>query len=103
MWRMRAGREDLDRAANALASRLPWTLAPLARVAMNYRWSWLPDGPDLFRALDAQRWRLCHDNPVRLLTEVAPERLIRAAADESYVARANAVEHMIREDLARAP
>src|SRR3712207_7930385 len=84
---MHAGREDLERAANALASRLPWPLAPLARVAYNYRWAWLPDGPDLFRALDNRRWRLCHHNPVRLLEEASPEALIRAAADDAYVAR----------------
>jgi starch phosphorylase len=101
MWRMYAGREDLDRAANALGSRLPWPLAPLARVAYNYRWAWLPDGPDLFRELDPRRWRLCHDNPVRMLEEVAPEALIRAAADSAYVARAESVEQAIRDDLAR--
>ena len=101
MWRMHAGREDLDRAANALASRLPWPLAPLARVAYNYRWAWAPDGPAVFRELDPRRWRLTHHNPVRLLEEVAPEALIRAAADTSYVARAEALEHQLREDLQR--
>ena len=101
MWRMHAGREDLERAANALASRLPWPLAPLALVAYNYRWAGFPDGPALFRELDPRRWRLTHHNPVRLLEEVSPEALIRAAADPAYVARAEAIEHQIRDDLLR--
>lgn len=98
---MIAGRADIDRAASALASRLPWTLAPLARIAYNYRWSWMPDGPRLFRDLDRRRWRLTNANPVRLLQEASAEKLLEAAADQEYVARAEAVEFAIREDLDR--
>ena len=99
--RMRAGREDLDRAANSLAARIPWTLAPLARVAYNYRWAWLEDGPDVFRAVDPRRWRMCGGNPVRLLQEASGEALLSAAADPDLVRRAEAVEAAIREDLER--
>ena len=63
------GREDIDRAAEALASRVPTPLAPLARAAYNLRWSWTPGGADAFRAIDPQRWELCGENPIRLLTE----------------------------------
>ena len=96
-----AGRADIDRAASALASRLPWTLAPLARIAYNYRWSWHPDGPGLFRHLDRRRWRECNANPVRLLQEASAEALLDAAADAEFVARAEALEQAIREDLER--
>ena len=98
---MYAGGEDLERAATALASRLPWSLAPLARVAYNYRWAWLPGGPELFRTLDPRRWRLTQNNPVRMLEEVAPEKLLRWAADTDFIGRAHAMEHAIRDDLAR--
>jgi len=98
-----AGRADIDRAASALASRLPWPLAPLARVAYNYRWAWLPDGPAVFRDLDRRRWRECNGNPVRLLQEATADALLRAAADEEFIARAEALEQAIREDLARPP
>ena len=40
---MLPGREDIERAASALASRLPWPLGVFGRLAYNYRWSWLPD------------------------------------------------------------
>jgi starch phosphorylase len=98
---MYAGGEDVERAATALASRLPWSLAPLARVAYNYRWAWLPGGPELFRMLDSRRWQVTHNNPVRMLEEVAPEKLLRWAADSEFVGRIEAMEHAIRDDLAR--
>jgi starch phosphorylase len=98
---MNAGRDDVDRAASALASRLPWPLAVLGRLAYNYRWSWLPDGPEVFRSIDSRRWRLCGGNPVRLLQEASAESLLRAASDASLVARAEALEEAVRADMAR--
>ena len=43
---MNDGREDVRRAAEDLAERLPDALTPLARLAYNYSWSWLPGGPE---------------------------------------------------------
>lgn len=57
------------------AQRLPASLRPLARVAWNYAWSWLPDGPQLFEELDPELWRRCGHNPVRLLRELSEARL----------------------------
>jgi glycogen phosphorylase len=98
---MQAGADDVARGASALASRLPWPLGVLARLAYNYRWAWLPDGPDVFRQVDPQRWRACGRNPVRLLQEASAEALLRAAADASLVARAERLERAIEDDLAR--
>ena len=98
---MTAGAEDIVRAASALTSRLPWPLGVLARLAYNYRWMWLPDGPDVFRAVDPDRWRACGRNPVRLLQETSAEALLRAAADDSLVARAEELERALLADLAR--
>lgn len=98
---MIAGREDSERAASALASRLPWPLGVLGRLAYNYRWAWLPDGPELFRQVDPRRWRMCGGNPVRLLQEASSESLLRAAANDSLIARAEAAEAAIAADLQR--
>ena len=68
---MSRGQEELERRAADLASRLPEGLAPLARVAYNYRWRWHPDGKEVFRSIDAERWELCGENPVRLLQEAS--------------------------------
>jgi glycogen phosphorylase len=98
---MTAGSEDLVRAASALTSRLPWPLGVFARLAYNYRWTWLPDGPDVFESVDPDRWRACGRNPVRLLQETSGEALLRAAADDSLVARAEELERALLEDLGR--
>ena len=100
---MRAGEADLDRAAAALAWRLPDQLAPLARIAYNYRWAWMSGGSELFRSIDPRRWRLVSGNPVRLLQEASTEALTRAAEDTGLLGRAHALEQALREDLEREP
>jgi starch phosphorylase len=94
------GQHDLQRAADALATRLPEPLGVLARLAYNYRWSWAPDGHALFSAVDPDRWVRCGENPVRLLQETGAERLAHAAADEALIARATALDALVSDDLA---
>jgi starch phosphorylase len=94
------GLADLDRAAAALAARLPEALGVFARIAYNYRWSWLAGGPQLFSAIDPERWALCAGNPVRLLQEASREGLDRAAGDEGLLSRAAAAEAVIAAELA---
>src|SRR5947209_7350453 len=77
---------DLARATARLGSRLPPSLRGLARLAYNYRWTWLPDGPELFRSIDPLRFERCAANPVRLLEEANPERIEASAADPEFVA-----------------
>ena len=97
----RDGLRDVARAADELAERLPEELAPLARLAYNYRWSWLPGGPALFASIDPERFGLSQQNPVRLLQEASARTLRRAAADAALVARAAELEAQVRADLAR--
>ncbi len=100
---MNDGREDVRRAAEDLAERLPDALAPLARLAYNYRWSWLPGGPEVFAAIDPARFTLACQNPVRLLQEVSTAALHRAAADGGLLERIEALEAQVKADLERAP
>jgi starch phosphorylase len=97
------GRGDVARAAEELAERLPSALAPLARLAYNYRWSWLAGGADLFRAVDAERFEACQQNPVRMLHEASIGSLARAAADEELVGIARAVHALVAEDHSIEP
>jgi starch phosphorylase len=97
------GANDLDRAIEELAGRLPEPLAPMARLAYNYRWSWLPGGEELFASVDRERFELCLRNPIRLLQEASPRALGRAAADEDLVRRATELEALVRADLSRPP
>jgi starch phosphorylase len=95
------GRIDILAAAEDLSERIPDALAPLARVAYNYRWSWAPGGHELFRGVGGERFDLCMRNPVRLLQESPARVLKRAAHDGELVARARALETEIAADLER--
>ena len=97
------GSREVRRAAQALASVVPSRLAPLARVAYNYRWTWHPDGDRVFRDIDPYRWRMSGRNPVRLLQEAPQECLERAAGHRVLVERLEALADSIDEDLSRPP
>jgi glycogen phosphorylase len=84
-------RTDLRRRVARLTSLLPAPLEPLAKLAYNYRWSWAPNGPSVFRDIDAYRWQRSNRNPVRLLLEADPEMLERAATDADLLERIDAV------------
>jgi starch phosphorylase len=96
-----AGDRDLAREAEELAGKLPPALAPLAHMAFNYRWSWAPGGPELFRDVDPYRWGMQRENPVRLLLQAPAESLSRAASNADLLHRADRVYRAIQEDLAR--
>ena len=95
------GRRDLVAEAAALASRIPPALAPLARLAFTYRWSWLDGGEELFECVDPHRWRLCGGNPVRLLEETSPAALAAATDDHRLVAGARRLEQLVVADVSR--
>jgi glycogen phosphorylase len=96
-----SGRRDLAGACADLAQRLPEPLRPLAEIAYNYRWSWLPGGPELFRDIDAERFALCAQNPVRLLQEATSRTLSRAAGDAGLLERIETVRAGVVADLER--
>src|SRR5512132_3717396 len=93
------GQEDLGERATDLAARLPEPLAPLARIAYNYRWCWQAGGKDVFSSVNPTRWELCGENPVRLLQEASGEALARAAGDPALLAAAASLEEGLRADL----
>ena len=98
-----AGSRDLERAAEALASRSTRGLGVYARLAYNYRWAWDPDGPAVFRDLDPDRWEKVAENPVKQLQEASTAGLQAAAANAELLARAAAVEERVNADLAVPP
>jgi starch phosphorylase len=98
---MRDGREDLERAVAELAERLPRPLAPLARLAFNYCWSWSRDGETVFLDVDPDLWRRSGANPVALLTGAAPRRLRELAERPDYLARVESLAARLEGVLAR--
>jgi len=93
----------MQQAAVDLAERLPGELAPFARLAYNYRWSWLPGGPELLRSIDPARFDACGQNPVRLLQEASVRTLRRVAADRELLDRAAELDAQLTVDLERPP
>ena len=77
------GTADLARRVEELAARSG--LPAAARLAFNYRWSWMPGGDAAFRSIDPHRWEACGHNPLRLLQEATSQALQRAAEDRRWV------------------
>jgi glycogen phosphorylase len=100
---MYPGDHDMAAAGRALADRLPPELAPLGRLAYEYRWSWAPDGPACFEAVDPERWPRVGQNPVHQLRTAPPASLDRAAADRELVARIEALAALVEGERTREP
>jgi starch phosphorylase len=66
---------------------LPEPLRALGELALNLRWSWHPDTRELFREVDPETWEAAGRDPVRLLGQVAPQRLTALAADRRFLRR----------------
>jgi starch phosphorylase len=96
-----AGAADIAERAAELAEQLPAGLEPLAHVAYNLRWSWLPDGESVFREIDPRRWQLANANPVRFLSELEPSTLDRAGRDAALAERARGLAERVSAELAR--
>jgi starch phosphorylase len=64
---------------------LPDSLAGLEELALNLRWSWHPETADLFAAMDADLWRACEGDPVRMLGDISAERLAELSNDDGFV------------------
>ncbi len=61
-------------------SDCPSSLAPLARLAFNYRWSWLPGAPEMFRSIDPERFELSRAEPGPPAAGGVPARVLRRDA-----------------------
>ncbi len=87
---------DLERAVASLAAKIPDELAPLARIAYDFGWSWLPGGRELLQSIDPDRWWFYGGNLVQVLEQTPGARLRELAADEGFVGRAAELEAALR-------
>ena len=95
------GTADLAARVSALADRLVPALKPLAPVAYNYRWSWHPDGAQLFHDINPLRWERSGRNPVRFLNELWPATQAGAERNPALVERIGALAAAVAADLDR--
>jgi len=81
------GLRESFRSTFSLDRELPNELSALDAISLNYLWSWLPGGVELFRDLSPRLWDECEQNPRRLLKRISDLTLRQWAADSEYVAR----------------
>ena len=66
-------------------------------IANNLWWSWNPNVAQLFLDLDPVRWRQLDHNPVALLREFTPERLVQRASEMVLFSRINNAYRRLKE------
>ena len=69
--------------------KLPESLKALNPISMNFAWSWLPGGVELFRDLAPRLWDECEQNPRLLIKRIDELTLQQWAADSAYVEQLN--------------
>ena len=78
---------------------LPAELTALGPISMNYAWSWLPGGVDLFRDLAPRLWDGCEQNPRLLLKRIDELILLQWASDPEYCERLGQFAKQLNEYL----
>ena len=81
---------------------LPAALEPLGELVANLRWSWHPPTQEVFAAVDPALWESVRRDPVRLLGEVATDRLAELASDETFLRRVRSAHDDLQRYLAEA-
>jgi len=78
------------RAGKPRPASIPDTLGGLWELANDLSWTWNPEAPALFRAIDPPLWRRTRHNPVALLRNVGEARWDELAADDGFRRRYDA-------------
>ncbi len=91
----------MSRAIDRLTRRLPEPLEDLAWISYNYLWSWTPGGRELFRTIDAHRFTLSGENPVRFLLNLPERDLLRAATNQDLLERLAQVAQIMDASMQR--
>ncbi len=76
---------DTPHDSNGSVDSLPQGLMRLSELAGNLWWSWRPEARRLFESIDPTLWYHSHHNPVKLLSDVKPDRLAELADDPMFV------------------
>ncbi|MBN2462733.1 MAG: alpha-glucan family phosphorylase [Dehalococcoidia bacterium] len=76
---------------NLSVSKLPRRIEGLNELAYNLWWSWNIEARQLFKALDNAMWRATGHNPVKLLQQIEPHRLVAAAQDPVFLKKYDCV------------
>lgn len=78
---------------------LPEKLSRLRAIATDLYWTWNHDAIDLFRRIDQKIWKSSDQNPVKLLSEVAQDRLEEISRDDGFISHLDRVWNTFEEYL----
>src|SRR4030065_604038 len=76
---------------NLSVAKLPRRIEGLDELAYNLWWSWHIEARQLFKALDNALWRATGHNPVKLLQQIEPHRLVARAQDPIFLKKYDSV------------
>ncbi|WP_301663999.1 alpha-glucan family phosphorylase [Methanoculleus frigidifontis] len=82
-------------------SHVPERIYGLVELAYNLWWSWHSSAAGLFKQLNRAEWKNCRQNPVKMLLEIPPRFLERAAEDPDYLRRYDLLFFRFRHDMDR--
>jgi starch phosphorylase len=68
-----------------IKQKIPSRIQGLSELAYNLWWSWHPEARSLFKSLDRALWKTTIHNPVQLLYQIPPFRLVAAAEDVDFL------------------
>ncbi|MBM3154421.1 MAG: glycosyltransferase family 1 protein [Chloroflexi bacterium] len=71
--------------------KLPKRISKLDELAHNLWWSWYIPARNLYKSLDRPLWKLTGHNPVKLLQQIEPYRLVAAAEEPDFISKYDAV------------
>jgi len=81
--------------------KLPERIIALQELAQNIWYSWNWDLVKLFIRLDPEMWEKCYQNPVEMLSKLSQETLLKAAADDGFVASLDRVYQKYQDYLSK--
>ena len=81
-------------------SKLPRRIGRLNELSYNLWWSWHAEARELFKVLDRFLWKSTGHNPVKLLQQIEPCRLVAAAENPSFIRKYDAVMKEFDQDIA---
>ncbi len=82
-----------------LSCKLPKRIEGLTELAYNLWWSWHIEARQLFKSLDRPLWKAVGHNPVKLLYQIAPYRMVFAAQNPSFLKRYDSVMSQFKADM----
>ncbi|MBM3150209.1 MAG: glycosyltransferase family 1 protein, partial [Chloroflexi bacterium] len=82
--------------------KLPKRIAKLDELAHNLWWSWCIPARNLYKSLDRPLWKLTGHNPVKLLQQIEPYRLVAAAEEPDFVSSYDKVMSSLAKTMSAA-